>query len=196
MNITIIRYRLKSSKNSIDGTLYIDGNRICDTTENSKFYIAPGTYPIEATRCAIAGRNIPAINVHPDLCRDCSLCAATSETNEKARLKGISAIHHVIMKGKEQGKSEAEYTAEALAFEKSLPLYVPQEPMPVCPRLRAGNCVWNETDGSIIVGQYLQPGVVIKSRPIFETLYDRIRKNLERGGEVTLTLVDDFKVVE
>ena len=45
-------------------------------------------------------------------------------------------------------------------------------------------------DGGIIVGQYLQPGVVIKSRPVFEAIYERIRKNLECGADVTITTED------
>lgn len=51
-----------------------------------------------------------------------------------------------------------------------------------------GNGVYNLIDGSIIVGKHLIPGIVSHSRPAFETLYQRIRKNLERGNAVTLTI--------
>ena len=63
MNISIIRYRLKEATNSIDGTLYIDGSRICDTAENAQFHIPVGTYAIEATKCQVQKRNIPVISL-------------------------------------------------------------------------------------------------------------------------------------
>ena len=54
----------------------------------------------------------------------------------------------------------------------------------LCP----GNGVYNREDGSIIVGEYLVPGCLKHSRFTFDNLYDRIRKNLERGKAVTLTI--------
>ena len=58
----------------------------------------------------------------------------------------------------------------------------------VCPMLLPGNGVYNRKDGSILVGEYLVPGCLKHSRFTFDNLYDRIRKNLERGKEVTLTI--------
>ena len=58
----------------------------------------------------------------------------------------------------------------------------------VCPMLLPGNGVYNRKDGSILVGEYLVPGCLKHSRFTFDNLYDRIRKNLERGNEVTLTI--------
>ena len=58
----------------------------------------------------------------------------------------------------------------------------------VCPMLCPGNGVYNRKDGSILVGEYLVPGCLKHSRFTFDNLYDRIRKNLERGNEVTLTI--------
>ena len=58
----------------------------------------------------------------------------------------------------------------------------------ICPMLKPGNGVYNRKDGSIIVGEYLVPGCLKHSRFTFDNLYDRIRKNLERGNEVTLTI--------
>ena len=58
----------------------------------------------------------------------------------------------------------------------------------VCPMLKPGNGVYNRTDGAIIVGEYLVPGCLKHSRFTFDNLYDRIRKNLQRGKEVTLTI--------
>ena len=58
----------------------------------------------------------------------------------------------------------------------------------VCPMLKYGNGVYNREDGSILVGEYLVPGCLKHSRFTFDNLYDRIRKNLQRGKEVTLTI--------
>lgn len=218
MNISIIRYRLKEATNSIDGTLYIDGSRICDTTENAQFHIPVGTYAIEATKCQVQKRNIPVINLHAVVCRNCEACALVADKNKKASLKIINAIHHVMERGKAEGKPEEVYMQEARAMEASLPKHAPRDPMPFCPQIKAGNSAWHETDGGIIVGQYLQPGVVIKSRPMFEAIYERIRKNIERqkqreqngtcsnsaesrpgvdvsqrGAEVTVTITEDYK---
>ena len=58
----------------------------------------------------------------------------------------------------------------------------------VCPMLKPGNGVYHREDGSILVGEYLVPGCLKHSRSNFDNLYDRIRKNLQRGKEVTLTI--------
>ena len=58
----------------------------------------------------------------------------------------------------------------------------------VCPMLCPGNGVYNRKDGAIIVGEFLVPGCLKHSRFTFDNLYDRIRKNLQRGKEVTLTI--------
>ena len=58
----------------------------------------------------------------------------------------------------------------------------------VCPMLKPGNGVYHREDGSILVGEYLVPGCLKHSRFNFDNLYDRIRKNLQRGKEVTLTI--------
>ena len=58
----------------------------------------------------------------------------------------------------------------------------------ICPMLKPGNGVYHREDGGIIVGEYLVPGCLKHSRTAFDNLYDRIRKNLQRGKEVTLTI--------
>ena len=58
----------------------------------------------------------------------------------------------------------------------------------ICPMLKPGNGVYHREDGSIFVGEYLVPGCLKHSRFTFDNLYDRIRKNLQRGKEVTLTI--------
>ena len=64
-------------------------------------------------------------------------------------------------------------------------------PMPrFCPQIKPGNGVYGRRDGSIILGSYLAPGIVRKSRQAFDALYERIRKNIERGKCVSLKISD------
>lgn len=70
---------------------------------------------------------------------------------------------------------------------KKLPYVGNNTTMPmVCPMLKPGNGVYNRTDGSIIVGKHITHGCLSHSKSAFDNLYDRIRKNLERGNEVQL----------
>ena len=42
--------------------------------------------------------------------------------------------------------------------------------------------------GSILVGEVHAPGYVLKSQSLFTTLYERIKKAVWRGNEVTLEI--------
>ena len=59
-----------------------------------------------------------------------------------------------------------------------------------CPMLKPGNGVHNRLDGSIIVGKFNTWGSIIRSKDTFDPLYERIRKSLSRGNQVTLTVFD------
>lgn len=66
--------------------------------------------------------------------------------------------------------------------------------MPVkCPMLKPGNGVYHREDASIIVGEFIAPGCLMHTREKFDIIYDRIRKNIERGNEVTLSIIDNYK---
>lgn len=57
-----------------------------------------------------------------------------------------------------------------------------------CPMIKVGNGAYNHTDGSIIVGEYLQPGILIHSSEAFDKLYERIKKSVQRDTEICLTI--------
>ena len=57
-----------------------------------------------------------------------------------------------------------------------------------CPMLKPGNGIHNRHDGSIVVGTRSSLGCIIHPRNAFAALYDRIRKNVERGRVVTLEI--------
>ncbi|MCQ2269119.1 MAG: DUF5675 family protein [Bacteroidaceae bacterium] len=54
--------------------------------------------------------------------------------------------------------------------------------------IRFGNGVYNLEDSTILVGTYIAPGCLCRSRIAFDTLYERIRKSAERGHQITLTI--------
>lgn len=57
-----------------------------------------------------------------------------------------------------------------------------------CPMIKPGNGVFNRFDGSIIVGKYICPGCLTHAKSAFDALYERIRKNIERGNTVQLII--------
>ncbi len=57
-----------------------------------------------------------------------------------------------------------------------------------CPMIKPGNGIHNRHDGSIVVGTRSSLGCIIHPRNAFAALYDRIRKNVERGRVVTLEI--------
>jgi hypothetical protein len=59
-----------------------------------------------------------------------------------------------------------------------------------CPMLKPGNGVHNRLDGSILVGKFNTWGAIIHPKDAFDPLYERIRKSLSRGNQVTLTVLD------
>lgn len=67
---------------------------------------------------------------------------------------------------------------------RKMPSLITNRPSLIMP----GNGVYALKDGSIIVGRYCVPGILTHSRPAFDALYERIRKNLERGNPVYLII--------
>ena len=54
--------------------------------------------------------------------------------------------------------------------------------------IQPGNGPFTMSRGSILVGEVHAPGYVLKSHPLFNTLYERIKKAVWRGNEVTLEI--------
>ena len=57
-----------------------------------------------------------------------------------------------------------------------------------CAMIQPGNGPFTMGRGSILVGEVHAPGYVLKSLPLFTTLYERIKKAVWRGNEVTLEI--------
>ena len=145
MNIVITRTRVKGEYTH--GHLTIDGNRICDTLENSNSCVPSGEYILTLIKCKQYARKMPCLNAQPP----CDLCLRT-------------------------------VNREPLTMNSSLPCY--------CPMLKPGNGIHNRLDGSILVGVYNCLGSLIHPKTTFDPLYERIRKSLSRGNQVSLIIQD------
>lgn len=60
-----------------------------------------------------------------------------------------------------------------------------------CPMLKPGNGIHGRLDGSILVGKYNCLNCLIHPKTTFDALYERIRKSLSRGHQVTLIIKDN-----
>ena len=143
MNIELKRIRHKPY--TIDGHIYIDGEKICDCAENANHALPLGTYAIALIKSKTYGRKMPVVISH-----------------------SVSDSHSTHPDGKPS------LSPSLIANHSSL--------------IAIGNGVYNRTDGSILVGTYIVPGILRHSKPSFDALYDRIRKNLERNNPVQLTI--------
>lgn len=194
MKIIINRIRIKDL--TTDGVLYIDGQRICDTTEATPTLLPEGTYQISVFKCTKSKRQIPIIQLDGSQYYNgtpipfkCELCTALADDCERLRLSEYDKLLYAIENGDPH--------PEVVALEKTLDTEVQKEVNKAmceshgvsnCPKLFHGNGIFNRIDGSILVGIYRQPGVVINSRPIFNRLYERIEKAVSRGHQVELTI--------
>lgn len=57
-----------------------------------------------------------------------------------------------------------------------------------CPQIKMGNGIHGRTDGSILIGTRIVPGVLKPEPNLFASLHERIRKEIARGAEITLVI--------
>ena len=120
MNIELRRIRYLPE--TIDGQIWIAGEKVCDCVENAKYALPAGIYGVKLKKSKKYGRKMPSLTSNPE-----SLIAIGN---------GVYALHN----------------------------------------------------GIIIVGKYIAPGYLIHSKHAFDALYQRIRKNEERGNQINLTI--------
>lgn len=163
MNITIKRYRQKTD--TIDGHLYIDGQKVCDTAENALYCLRQGTYPVEIRKCKQYARKMPIILIKGEGVEGGAAIAKGNTLNPPHKCDCCPKLDFV-------------------GNNTSLPI--------ICPQLKPGNGVYNRTDGSIILGTYIVPGCLKRPREAFDSVYDRLRKSAERGHKITLTIINEY----
>lgn len=143
MNIIIQRQLVKGE--ATEGTLCINGQRLCNTLENSNACLCAGQYTLSLVTCRQYGRKMICVGPPKPPCRGC-------------RRKGQANANSRLPK--------------------------------TCPQLKPGNGIHGRCDGRILVGTRTALGLLIQPRRPFEILYGRIRKALERGHQVQLTIND------
>lgn len=124
MNIELRRIRYRPV--TIDGQIWIEGEKVCDCAENAKHALPAGTYGVRLKKSKKYGRKMPSL----------------------------------------------------IADRSSL--------------IAIGNGVYALHEGSIIVGKHIVPGCLSHSKHAFDALYQRIRKNIERGKAVNLIIKNSF----
>lgn len=150
MNIELRRIRHRPE--TIDGQIWIDGQKVCDCAEHGTHHLQADTYHINLCKCKQHVRKMPLVThgafINPNTGENtlCGIC-------------------------------------------KKLPYVGNNTSMPCdCVQITPGNGVYNRTDGSIIVGKYLAPGYLSHPLEAFHSLYERIRKNIERGNPVYIII--------
>jgi hypothetical protein len=168
MKITI--QRILTRGEYVHGRLSIDGNRICDTLENSLSMVPSGSYDIALLKCKQYSRKMPCLK------------AASKREKSQACLSYSE---------REQARPQVNLSAPCLQCPK-LRLVCTNSTMPCyCPQIKPGNGVHNRLDGSILVGRYNCLGSLIHPKTTFDPLYERIRKAISRGTVITLIIKDE-----
>ena len=182
MKITIQRIRINDL--TIDGQLWIDNIKVCDTAESAINCLPNGVYKICIDKCAKANRRIPRISLKNKPC--CCKCCKIEETRFEIYGKEYDSLKEAV----QENKSDEELKALECNLTEMTCSRLKRHPSYYCPQIRSGNGVFGVTDGSILLGTYLAPGIVKKSRQAFDAIYERIRKNIERGKCVSLKISD------
>ena len=191
MNILIKRYRKRPE--TIDGHLYIFGAKICDTAENATRALPEGEYQIHIHYCKQYKRKVLRLELsckreQSQACLSYAECSRESSEAQPATREAIVTGDEVS--GQWNGRPICLEDSTKCPLQKwvfydtTLPTY--------CPQLKIGNGVYNRPDGSIIVGKYHVPGCVLHSKDAYDPLYQRIRKSIERGNQVVLTIKNEF----
>ena len=180
MKITIQRIRINDL--TIDGQLWIDNIKVCDTAESAINCLPNGVYKICIDKCAKANRRIPRISLQnkPCCCKCCKI--------EESRFEIYGKVYDSLKEAVQENKSDEELKALECNLTEMTCSRLKRHPSYYCPQIRSGNGVFGVTDGSILLGTYLAPGIVKKSRQAFDAIYERIRKNIERGKCVSLEI--------
>ena len=161
MNIEL--HRIRHKKKTIDGELYIDDTKICDTAENACHCLPEGRYQVSIIKCHQHSRKMPLI------CLDGSKVP-------KAQSSSFETLKPETLKLKCSKCKKL----DTVGNNTNMPCY--------CPQLCPGNGVYNRTDGAILLGTYIAPGCLIRPKEAFDSLYDRIRQSAGRGHDITLVI--------
>lgn len=195
--MTIIINRTISNSSVTDGDLLIDSQHICHTTEATPHLLPEGTYSIQLHKCIRSKRRIPLIqlfeaehycNGRPTQ-RKCAHCTAFTQKIEEQHIAHYKQLQQAIDSRLPERKLQALARSLESQMQQEVQRLIQQSPQAgCCPMILPGNGAYHRHDGSILVGQRLQSGIVLHSRPIFDRLYERIEKAISRGHQVLLVI--------
>jgi len=179
MKIIITRTNIKEL--TTDGHLSIDGVKICETAEATPTLLSPGVYDVNILKCGRAARKMPIVAHRPSELQ-CQLCKAAVLRRKRAKFDCYCQLEEAI---REESTEEELHKLELQLTDDIRQNY---SYMSRCPQIKVGNGVYNCTDGSILVGHRIRPGIVIRSREVFDRLYERIEKSASRGHRIRLVI--------
>lgn len=179
MKIIITRTNIK--EHTTDGFLMIDGQQICHTAEATATMLPPGKYQIHICKCGRMARKMPIVSITPTQ-QQCQLCREAVIDRIRAKMEIYDLLEEAIRDNCPESKLRQ--------LEKVLDddLRMNHSYMSRCPQIKVGNGVYNTTDGAILVGRFLQPGIVIRSREVFDRLYERMKKSISRGHKIIVVI--------
>ena len=162
MQIIINRKELR--KSAIAGSLYIDGQYICDTAENAQTALPSGKYRIVRHYCHQYNRFMPLVQRLEFNEERLSIKEFRSTLNFQRSTFNCSHCHPL----------------EEVSLNTVMPKY--------CPMLKPGNGVYGRNDGSILLGTQIVPGCLSNPIQAFAPLAERIRKAIKRNKVITLVI--------
>lgn len=153
--------------------------KVCGIIERAADCLPAGKYRVCIGKCIYHHRKMPfLIPMEKDVASsDAATEASTSEASTSMESsKGLCVLDSSQCELCCKARHSHEF-GDISAF-TSLP----------CAMIQPGNGPFTMGRGSILVGEVHAPGYVLKSHPLFTTLYERIKKAVWRGNEVTLEI--------
>ena len=153
--------------------------KVCGTVEREADCLPVGKYRVCIGKCIYHHRKMPfLVPMEEDVASsDAATEASTSEASTSIESsKGLCVLDSSQCELCCKARHSHEF-GDISAF-TSLP----------CTMIQPGNGPFTMGRGSILVGEVHAPGYVLKSQPLFNTLYERIKKAVWRGNEVTLEI--------
>ena len=155
---------LVKAENVVDGQ-YSEQVKVCGTVEREADCLPAGKYRVCIGKCIYHHRKMPfLVPMEEDV-------ASSMESS-----KGLCVLDSSQCELCCKARHSHEF-GDISAF-ASLP----------CAMIQPGNGPFTMGRGSILVGEVHAPGYVLKSHPLFTTLYERIKKAVWRGNVVTLEI--------
>ena len=152
--------------------------KVCGTVEREADCLPAGKYRVCIGKCIYHRRKMPFLVPMEEVSSsDAATEASTSEASTSMESsKGLCVLDSSQCELCCKARHSHEF-GDISAF-TSLP----------CAMIQPGNGPFTMSRGSILVGEVHAPGYVLKSQPLFTTLYERIKKAVWRGHDVTLEI--------